>query len=142
MKTYLRTCFVIVVLLLTACTKEKQPSRVNPKKLEGIWELRVSSGGMVAFSPGLFAQGNGDQWRFTGSEYARYFKDTLYQTGKYTISIGTGTDPNTQRSIDQFIFDQVPSESFELRDDTLRFYYGPIAADGIIQMYVKISDQL
>jgi hypothetical protein len=28
-----------------------------------------------------------------------------------------------------------------LRDDTLRIYYGPIAADGIIMMYAKISDQ-
>ncbi|MFN9493246.1 MAG: hypothetical protein ACK57D_09350 [Sphingobacteriales bacterium] len=71
----------------------------------------------------------------------RYFKDTLYRTGIYTVSRGTGTDPNTQPNIDQFVFDQVPSESFELRDDTLRIYYGPIAADGVIMMYAKISDQ-
>jgi hypothetical protein len=132
---------IIAVLACAACTKEKEPVRTNPKKLEGIWELRVIGGGMLPFDPERVRPGNGDQWRFSETEYGRYFKDTLYRTGIYTVSRGTGTDPNTQRIIDQFVFDQVPSESFELRDDTLRFYYGPIAADGVILMYAKISDQ-
>jgi hypothetical protein len=132
---------LLVVFGFLACTKEKAPVRVNPKQLEGIWELRVLVGGMQVYDPDLVRPGNGDQWRFTNTEYGRYFKDTLYRTGMYSISRGTGTDPNSQRRVDQFIFDLVPSESFELRDDTLRFYYGPIAADGVILMYAKISDQ-
>jgi hypothetical protein len=132
---------ILAVLAFAACTKDEQPLRVNPKNLEGIWELRMIGGGMLPFNPEIVRAGNGDQWRFTETEFGKYFKDSLYRTGRYTISRGTGTDPNTQRAIDQFVFDQVPSESFELRDDTLRFYYGPIAADGIIMMYAKISDQ-
>lgn len=140
MKTYRILTALALMLALTACDKEKQPIRTNGGNLKGIWELRVVNGGMLAYPPPILP-GNGDQWRFSETEYGRYYKDTLNRTGIYTISRGTGTDPNTQRSIDQFIFDQVPSESFELRDDTLRFYYGPIAADGVILMYAKISDQ-
>ena len=132
---------VLAVLAIAACNKDEQPVRVNSKNLEGIWELRMIGGGMLPFNPETVRPGNGNQWRFSETEFGRYFKDTLYRSGRYTISRGTGTDPNTQRAIDQFIFDQVPSESFELRDDTLRFYYGPIAADGVIMMYAKISDQ-
>lgn len=140
MKTYRILTALALMLALAGCDKEKQPIRTNGSNLKGIWELRVVNGGMLAYPPPILP-GNGDQWRFSETEYGRYYKDTLYRTGIYTISRGIGTDPNTQRTIDQFIFDQVPSESFELRDDTLRFYYGPIAADGVILMYAKISDQ-
>jgi hypothetical protein len=111
------------------------------KKLEGIWELRVIRGGMLPFNPETVRPGNGYQWRFTETEYGRYYKGTLYRMETYTVSRGTGTDPNTKRITDQLVFDQVPSESFELRDNTLRFYNGPIATDGAILMYAKISDQ-
>lgn len=131
----------LVFLAFAACTKDDQSVSVNPKNLEGTWELRMNAGGMLPFDPAAVRPGNGNQWRFSETEFGRYFKDTLFRTGEYSISRGTGKDPNNQREIDQFIFDQVPAESFELRDDTLRFYYGPIAADGLIQMFVKISDQ-
>jgi hypothetical protein len=140
MKTCRILCALGLILALAACQKENQRIQTNGRSLKGIWELRVVNGGMLAYPPPILP-GNGDQWRFSETEYGKYYKDTLYRTGRYTISRGTGTDPNTQRAIDQFIFDQVPSESFELRDDTLRIYYGPIAADGIIMMYAKISDQ-
>ena len=97
---------LLVFLAFAACTKDDQSVSVNPKNLEGTWELRLNGGGMLPFDPATVRPGNGDQWRFSETEFGRYFKDTLFRTGKYTISRGTGTDPNTQRAIDQFIFEK------------------------------------
>lgn len=140
MKKHVFVAALAMMTLLWSCTKENEPIRVNSRDLEGIWELRLSSGGLMPGNPDGFKPGNGNQWRFSRTEYARFFADTLYHKGTYTISNGTGTDPNNGRAINQFIFDQQPAESFELVNDSLRFYYGPIAADGLIQWYVKISD--
>lgn len=123
-----------------ACSKNDQQAQLDGSSLEGTWELRVVLGGMVPANPGTILPGNGDLWKFSAAEYARVYKDSIHQSGKYYVSKGTGTDPNTGRRVDQFMFDQLPAESFELARDTLRLYYGAIAADGVILQYVKISN--
>jgi hypothetical protein len=121
---------------LTSCSK----NRANDEKLSGVWELRASSGGMMPYNVDNYKPGNGSLWAFTQTRFTRTYKDSVYKRGMYSISIGTGTDLNTGRKIDQFIFNNTPSDFFELRGDTLSFYYGAIAYDGEIEKYVKISE--
>jgi hypothetical protein len=114
--------------------------QVNGNVLEGVWELHAVSGGMVPYNPDDYKPGNGRLWAFTPTNFAHIYKDSVYRSGTYFISRGTGTDWNTGRKIDQFVFNDEPAESFELRNDTLRFYYGAIPSDGGINMYVKIAE--
>lgn len=141
----MKPSFLVFILLYTAfftsCNKDIQsPKQTNGKVLAGIWELRVMSGGTVAYVPNDYRPGNGNLWSFTQTTFERIYKDSVYRGGTYSISLGTGTDLNTGRKIDQFIFNNEPAESFELRNDTLRFYYGAIPYDGVIEMFVKIAD--
>jgi hypothetical protein len=135
--------FFILLCAFTSssCDKNIQlPEQVNGKVLLGVWELRAVSGGMMAYDPNRYKPGNGSLWTFTQSDFARIYKDSVYRSGTYSISRSTGIDLNTGRKIDQFVFNNQPAESFELRNDTLRFYYGFIPADGDIEMYVKIAE--
>ncbi|HMG67530.1 MAG TPA: hypothetical protein VK588_07585 [Chitinophagaceae bacterium] len=125
----------------SSCNKHIQSSeQPNGKVLPGLWELRAESGGQVPYDPNNYKPGNGSLWKFTQTEFARIYKDSVYRSGTYAIRLGAGTDLNTGRKIDQFVFNNEPAESFELRNDTLRFYYGFIPADGDIEMYVKIAE--
>jgi hypothetical protein len=138
------SCLFFILLCTVAfssCDKDSQSRpQVNGKILTGVWELRAMAGGNVVFDPNNFKPGNGRLWTFTQTEFESIFKDSVYRSGTYVISRGTGTDLNTGTKIDQFVFNNEPAESFELRNDTLRFYYGLIPADGAIEMYVKIAD--
>jgi len=78
--------------------------------------------------------------KFTQTEFVMSYKDSVVRSGSYAISPGTGTDLNIGRKIDQFVFNNEPAESFELKNDTLKIYQGAIFADGVILMYVKIDD--
>ena len=125
----------------SSCKKDNQSrAMLNGKVLAGLWELRAVSGGQVPYDPIDYRPGNGSLWAFTQTDFRRIYKDSIYRSGTYLISRGTGTDLNTGRKIDQFVFNNTPAESFELSNDTLRFYYGFIPADGDIEMYVKIAD--
>ena len=136
-----RFFILLCTVAFCSCSKHTQPvEQVNAKVLPGVWELRAVSGGMVIYDPNNYKPGNGSLWTFTQTDFSRIYKDSVYRSGTYSISRGTGTDLNTGRKIDQFVFNSEPAESFELRNDTLRFYYGFIPADGGIEMYVKIAE--
>ena len=132
--------FLCLASLISCSKKSSAPPQINGKVMPGIWELRASLGGMAPYDPNNYKPGNGNLWGFSKIGFTRIYKDSVYRSGIYSISIGTGTDLNTGNKIDQFVFNDILSESFKLKDDTLRFYYGPISADGTIQLYVKISD--
>ncbi len=145
-KLFMKPSYFLPVLLwivtLNACKKDTQSlQQVNGKGLFGVWELRAVSGGMVPFNADNYRTGNGSLWRFTQTDFSRIYKDSIYRSGTYSVSVGTGTDLNTGRKIDQFIFNGNPAESFELRNDTLKFYNGAISYDGDIEMYVKIAEK-
>lgn len=129
---------MLLVLALASCKKEGISARLPGTGLQGTWELRAIQGGMLP-NPASILPGNGDNWVFTAMRYERYFKDTLYEAGEYLLSKGTGTDPNTQRKLDQLLLGQQGALPMELVNDTLKFYYGPIAADGYIAKYVRIE---
>ena len=132
---------LICTVFFTSCNRDIQsPKQTNGKVLAGVWELRAMSGGNVVYDPNHYRPGNGNLWAFTQTTFERIYKDSVYRGGTYSISRGTGTDLNTGRKIDQFIFNNEPAESFELRNDTLRFYFGAIPSDGGIEMFVKIAD--
>ena len=141
----MKLSFLLFILLcaVTFCSCDKNiqsPEQFNGKVLPGVWELRAESGGQIPYGPNDYKPGNGSLWTFTQTDFAHIYKDFVYRSGAYSISLGTGTDLNTGRKIDQFVFNNEPAESFELRSDTLRFYYGSIPADGDILMYVKIAE--
>lgn len=134
--------FILVcAVFFTSCEKDRQsPEQTNGKVLQGVWELRAVAGGMLPNNPNDYRPGNGSLWAFKQTTFERIYKDSVYLSGTYSISRGTGTNLNTGQKIDQFIFNNDPAESFELMNDTLRFYYGAIAYDGTIEMFVKIAD--
>lgn len=137
---YLALC-ICTVIALASCTKNAAPAASpNAKLLPGVWELRDIVGGMVIYDAEKLRPGNGTKWAFSKSAYLRLFKDTVYAKGFYTISSGTGTDLNTGRTVDQLLLNNQPTETFELKNDTLRFYYGAMSYDGYIAVYAKITD--
>lgn len=141
MKYIYLSSLLLSVLALGSCTKKGQAETpVNGTLLTGVWELRDVVGGMAPYNPDLYTPGNGTLWVFKQKDFARVFKDSVYQRGTYSVSKGAGTDLNTGRKIDQFTFNSLPAESFELKNDTLSFYYGAMAYDGDIERYVKVSD--
>ena len=139
--------YSIIVVLVTligvtlSCTSsiEDKPKLLNSNILAGAWELRGTTGGMIVPDPNNFKPGNGNIWKFTDTSFERIIHDSVYNSGSYTVA-DTGIDMNTGRKISQFIFNNTPAESFELMNDTLHIYYGMIAADGVIQHYIKIAD--
>ena len=133
--------YLVFILLCAACFSSCNKDIQSPQQvLQGVWELRAGAGGNVANDPTDYRPGNGSLWAFKQTTFERIYKDSVYRGGTYSISRGTGTDLNTGRKIDQFIFNNEPAESFELRNDTLRFYFGAIPYDGGIEMFVKIAD--
>ncbi len=131
---------LLSAIVICSCNKDARPQQVNGRVLSGVWELRAVSGGMVPYNADNYKPGNGSLWLFTQTDFARIYDDSVYRSGMYSIRNDNGTDLNTGRKIDRFIFNNEPSESFELRNDTLKFYYGAIASDGAIEMYVKIDE--
>jgi len=141
MKNHCVVATALCIILFGSCDKDNKPTqKPNGKVLPGVWELRAISGGMAVYNPNDYRRGNGSLWKFTETTFEQIYKDSMLRSGEYTVSRGTGTDLNTGRKIDQFIFNNEPAESFELRNDTLRFYHGSIPLDGAIQLFVKISD--
>jgi hypothetical protein len=141
MKPFYLFFILLCAAFFTSCNRDIQPPRqTNGKVLAGVWELRSMSGGNMVYDPNYYRPGNGNLWAFTQTTFEMIYKDSVYRSGTYSISRGTGTDLNTGRKIDQFIFNNEPAESFELRNDTLRFYFGAIPYDGGIEMFVKIAD--
>lgn len=140
MKPLYFALILVCAVTFHSCSKDNQMPQVNAKILPGVWELRAVSGGMLPYDPNNFKPGNGRLWTFTKTNFAYIYKDSSYRKGTYSVSPGTGADLNTQRKVDQFIFNNEPAESFELSNDTLKLYYGWIAADGVIEMYVKVSE--
>ena len=142
MKPLYHFLILLCTFAFSSCNEKgiQSPQQVNGEALPGVWELRAVSGGMLIYDPNDYKPGNGSLWAFTQTDFARIYKDSVYRSGAYSISRSTGTDLNTGRKIDQFIFNDEPAESFELRNDTLRFYYGAIPSDGDIEMYVKIAE--
>jgi len=132
---------LLCTAFITSCKKDIQsPQQPNGKVLQGLWELRAVAGGMLVNDPNDFKPGNGSLWAFTQTTFERIYKDSVYRSGTYSISRGTGTNLNTGRKVDQFIFNNDPADSFELWNDTLKLYYRAIPYDGSIEMFVKIAD--
>ena len=97
-------------------------------------------GGNVAYNPYNVLVSMRNQWVFRGTTFQRIYRDSVWQEGTYSVSRGTGVNNNTGAVVDQFILNNQPAQSFELRADTLRVYYGIIAADGAIEYYVKVAE--
>ena len=133
---------LIFVVPFSSCEKHTQsPLPVtNGKVLPGVWEIRAMVGCQLNCDPKYFKPGNARLVKFTQTEFVMSYKDSVVRSGSYAISPGTGIDLNTGRKIDQFVFNNEPAESFELKNDTLKIYQGAIFADGVILMYVKIDD--
>ncbi len=139
-----RLMVIIIVMAgaIISCTRNSSETaslQLDGSTLPGVWELRGSSGGMLPYNPDNYKPGNGDIWKFTGDHFERIYRDSVYNSGSYTVA-NNGVDLNTNRTINQFIFNGEPAESFELKNDTLHIYYGLIAADGVISHFVKISN--
>lgn len=143
MKRYCVTAILIMVMgcAISCTSSSKEHTKIlNASTLPGTWELRSTTGGMAVPDPNNYKPGNGNIWKFTDTHFERILRDSVYNSGSYTVA-NTGVDMNTGRKISQFVFNGAPAESFELKNDTLHIYYGVIAADGVIGHYVKIDNE-
>ena len=142
---FFKNCFVFLpafAVFITSCSKsgkEAEVPQVNSKVLPGVWEYRSGFVQIANADPSIFAPGNGNLWEFSGNRFERIYKDSVYESGTYSTA-HTGTDLNTNRTVDQLILNGQPADSYQLANDTLHFFYGWIGADGTVDGYVKISD--
>ncbi|MEO6229225.1 MAG: hypothetical protein ABJB11_17925 [Ferruginibacter sp.] len=147
------TLVTIVVFMLVSCKKENNnstKSRVvssgytvkDSGSINGHWELRILYGCQTPNCNPNFAPGNGNTWKFIDSA----FKHTVNsESPKYTasdsgyFSLGRDTCQATGRLMDFFSIRDVPNLNiyFEITKDTLILYQGVIAADGVIEKYVR-----
>jgi hypothetical protein len=140
-KLYLGTLLMAGLAWFSSCEKaDGTDAKLDGSTLEGVWDMRLMLGGDVAYGPINLLRRKPNQWIFRGTTFQRIYGDSVWREGTYSVSKGTGVNLNTGADVDQFIFNNQPAESFELRDDTLRIYYGLIPADGVIELYVKVDD--
>ena len=125
----------------SSCKKANDADvKLDGSTLEGVWDLRVTLGGNVAYDPNNPYWAKPNQWVFRGTSFQRIYGDSVWREGTYSVSRGTGVNLNTGEAVDQFMFNNQLAESFLLRNDTLNIYYGLIPADGIIERFVKVRE--
>jgi hypothetical protein len=140
-KLFLGTLLMAGLAWFSSCDKaDRADGGLDGSTLEGVWDLRVVLGGMLPYDPNNVPGGKRNVWIFRGTTFQRIYADSVWREGTYSVSKGTGVNLNTGAKVDQFMFNNQPAESFELRNDTLRVYYGLIPADGTIELYVKVDD--
>ncbi|MCW3086690.1 MAG: hypothetical protein JWQ78_76, partial [Sediminibacterium sp.] len=136
---------LITLTVLVSCKKETVPDPVpppdlGPVSLRNSWELRSSYGGfgLPNRNPN-FAAGNGNILIILDSTYEEHSNGQLQKTGPYTLT--KDTCRATGRFMDAMVFDRPPNfkRFFEIVRDTLVIYIGVIAADGMIEKFVRIG---
>src|SRR5690606_18095318 len=138
MKNVLWSLFVLL-FVITGCDKE---SRLKTK-LEGTWELRSIEGGFrPAGDPSEFGPGNGRTMQFDKGSFKTTFPGQAPNTGKYRVE-KSDTELNNEKFRYKLILQHSNYNAelyFKLKGDQLVIHTGPVAADHVIQHYVKISD--
>ena len=115
---------------------------VNSKVLPGVWEIRDLFGPLIDVDPNYLLPGNGNTWSFSDSFFVKRNKDSVYKSGTYTISNNSGINPLNNKSVNQFIFDSIPAESFVLQHDTLFIFDHVTDQFQSTAVYIKIADNI
>jgi hypothetical protein len=140
-KLCLGTLLLAGLAWFSSCEKaDSTDVKLDGSTLEGVWNMRLLIGGNVANDPINLIRVRQNLWVFRGTSFQRIYGDSVWHEGTFSVSRGTGINNNTGGVVDQFILNNQPAQSFELRADTLRVYYGIIAADGAAELYVKVDD--
>lgn len=116
-----------------------QSPQVNSNMLPGAWEQRGFWGPLIDFNPDAYKPGNGNIWSFRDSLFSQRNKDSIYNSGVYTI-FSNSFSPVENRTISRFIFNGAPAESFEVRNDTLFIFSTQTDQFSYEAVYVKIAD--
>ena len=135
-------CLLTVFCMAAVCSctdKEVQAPQVNSNSLPGAWEIRGLWGALIDVDPNSFKPGNGNIWSFSGSLFSQRDKDSVYNSGVYSVS-NTGFNPVENRTVNRFIFNGASAESFELLHDTLFVFSIRTDQYGYEAVYVKVSD--
>lgn len=129
--------FGLAVLSITVGGCKKNTSTDSSKALEGSWELREVSGGMLAGST-KYSPGNGNLLNFAGSNYELHANGQLQKSGQYIVVIDKTVEDNVCLVIpkgqftNRVIYDNDTTATkhfFEINDNQLVFYYGCYALD-------------
>jgi hypothetical protein len=121
----------LFVVAFTACNKNID----NPKSIVGTWELRRVFGG---WSPGdsSYPPGNGHIYKFNKDKTYEFFvAGRLTNSGSYKKT--TGIDPDARELMDAVILNNNFRMYYKIYADTLELHIGSVAADGVIQKYVR-----
>ena len=127
------TFLVPIVLFALACSDE------NPDSLEGKWELRHSTGGLLpdrTYEPG-------------SGHYIRFSADTVFESVSggqrevTTYRLEPSTSLNSGTPMEKLILEGKEDTEIRIKvdGDQLTLEYGTsIAADGTISKYQKVKD--
>jgi hypothetical protein len=125
---------VFVLLIVTGCNKDASSRKDS---LTGAWELRSWYGGYSATGGGNVNPGNGNIYAFTENTYRYYVNNTIQDSGTYSII--QSVNPNTGEPMQAILMDSAYTMPYSVDKNTLTLYNGPIAADGTVSKYAKIT---
>lgn len=123
------TLFVLFVLLLVSCRKEKDDELRN--YLQGKWELSLKRG---PYFDQYLPAGNGNLLQFSASGFSRYSANQLAQTGTYTLTPDSSF--NRKGTKITFIANDTAYSQFLITNDTaiVFFEYG---SNGEFSLYKR-----
>src|SRR5687768_16383191 len=138
-----------LTFLTAGCKKENgdDNSEMNTS-LVGIWELRYSSGGMMA--PTSYPAGNGPRIRFEETKFQYSKGGQVIFEGTYQLATDSIIDVRTCAKLppatsapNRLIYNNNPSgsrEFFELSGNTLKIMTGCIPLDGGTSTYKRVGN--
>lgn len=134
MKTCIKySIFCFILLLGLGCKKENLSKENLSNEIVGNWELRSSTGGMLAGK--AYASGNGNIWKFDGEKFEKFQDNKLIEKGNYSLITNDGNNDGEN----SLTLEGSRSLGLSKKNNKLVFYYGFVAADGVAQVYERIK---
>lgn len=134
MKKYIYySIFCFVLLLGFGCKKENLSKENLSKEIVGEWELRRSTGGMLAGK--TYAAGNGNIWKFDGEKFEKFQDNKLVGKGNYSLILSDGNNDGEN----SLLLEGLRTLGLSKKNNELVFYHWFVAADGTAQTYERIK---
>lgn len=144
----LTICLGVSLIFLGSCRKNKDA--VISNSINGTWELRQRSGGMMA-GANNYPAGNGNIIKFTDSLFDRYAGNQLTESGVYAVIHDTTVEENvclvvpagqfTNRIVYNGRYDST-KVFIQMTNNILTFMAGCYALDGgHSEQYERVENQ-
>lgn len=144
MKPVFAFAAIIVLLMITSCSKSSQDVSMEQSQLQGKWELRVISG----FRGVAYPAGSGNTLEFDNNTYTKFEDGDMIQQGTFVVvkdtsvvkSVGLLVNNGSYRSRIKFNSSTEPKVFYQISKDTLYTLQGYFPTDGGYRsVYVRID---